>query len=213
MSASSPRPSAASRSTTGAAQRLDVGVEGVDHHAEGQLLLELGGPALQHQAAAALGPPDELGQHVGLADPRLAAEEDGLGPPAARRAQHDVEAAELLVPTDEQFSAVPHLTPRWEPTPIGATPGRALHDPSHLDAGRHVELAEDVAHVGLDRLEAEEEVGGDLGVGAPVDHPLGHLELPGAQGVQTVALGGSRSGLPASTRWPSLRSSWSTWSR
>ena len=45
----------------------------------GQLALELGGASPQRQAPAVLGPAQELGEQRGLADPRLARHEHGLG--------------------------------------------------------------------------------------------------------------------------------------
>ena len=56
--------------------RLDVGVERVDPHAERQVALELGGRAREHQVAALLGLPPQLGQQPGLADARLAFDRD-----------------------------------------------------------------------------------------------------------------------------------------
>src|SRR5262249_47296394 len=69
----------------------------------------------------------------------------------------------------------------------------AFYSPCELDTRGDIELAEDVAQVGLDRLVAEEELRGDLGVGSPVDDQLGHLELTGRQGLDPfpVALAGA----------------------
>ena len=47
-----------------------------------------------------------------------------------------------------------------------------------LHPGRQVELVEDVAKVRFDGFGAEEEVGGDLCVGAAGDDQPGHLHLP-----------------------------------
>ena len=46
-----------------------------------------------------------------------------------------------------------------------------------LDARGHSDLAEDVAQVGLDRLLAEEQLGGDLGIRLAVDDEPRELEL------------------------------------
>ena len=58
-----------------------------------------------------------------------------------------------------------------------AVAARALDGARELDARRHAELAEDVAQVRLDGLEAEEQLGGDLGVRPAVDDQRGDLQL------------------------------------
>src|SRR3954453_3114655 len=55
--------------------------------------------------------------------------------------------------------------------------GGALDGARQLDARGDVELAEDVAQVRLDRLGAEEELGGDLGVRPAIDDERGDLAL------------------------------------
>ncbi len=97
--------------------------------------------------------------------------------------------------------------------------GRARHRSArsdgarHLHARRHVELAEQVAHVALDRLQAEEQLGGDLGVGPAVHDQPRHLELALGQRSRAPL----PSALPGRVRrwmwWPSLRSSRSAASR
>src|SRR5256885_7860348 len=58
-----------------------------------------------------------------------------------------------------------------------------------LDSGRDVDLAKDVAQVSLDRLLAEEQLGGDLGIRLPVDDEARDLQLARGQGVDP---GGAR---------------------
>ena len=53
-------------------------------------------------------------------------------------------------------------------TPSGAC--RAFDQAGDFVARGDVELAEDGSQVSLDRLDAEEQLAGDLGIGAPVDH-------------------------------------------
>src|SRR5262249_53148677 len=55
----------------------------------------------------------------------------------------------------------------------------ALHGARELDARRDADLAEDVAQVRLDRLLAEEQLGGDLRIRLAVDDEPGELELAG----------------------------------
>ena len=78
----------------------------------------------------------------------------------------------------------------------GPDPVQPLDGARHLGPRRHVELAEQVAHVALHGLEAHEELAGDLAVGAPVDQQPGHLELALAQRlepgrVRAAAAGGA----------------------
>ncbi len=87
----------------------DVGVEGVDDDPERQLLLELGGAALQHQAAPGLGPAHQLAQHVGLADARLAADEHGPGRTGTRLGEEAVEHRQLGIPPHEQLGPSAHV--------------------------------------------------------------------------------------------------------
>src|SRR3954463_11671582 len=54
---------------------------------------------------------------------------------------------------------------------------RALDRAGDIVARGDVELAEDAAQVGLDGLHAEEELGGDLGIGAAVDDETRDLAL------------------------------------
>ena len=82
----------------------------------------------------------------------------------------------------------------------------ALHHARHLHPRAHVELAEDVAHVRLDGLDAQEQLGRDLRVGAAVGDERGDLGLAFGQRLEqrAVRLAG------AERRWtrrPSLRNS------
>ena len=59
-------------------ERFEVLVEGVDHHAERQLALELGCASVQGEAAPLLGPLKQLGEKRCLADPGFARDENDL---------------------------------------------------------------------------------------------------------------------------------------
>src|SRR4051812_17236556 len=58
---------------------------------------------------------------------------------------------------------------------------------AELAAGAHVELAEDLAQVVLDRARADEELGADLGVGVPVAGHRRDLAFLGREGVARCA--------------------------
>ena len=77
-----------------------------------------------------------------------------------------------------------------------------------LDACRDADLAEDVAQVRLDRLLAEEQLGGDLGIGFAVDDEPRDLELACGQRFEPVAsvLPGARAPVDAVAELPSSRS-------
>src|SRR4051794_10955253 len=97
---------------------------------------------------------------------------------------------------------------RWDGTGL-ARAGRnlslwdALASISPIDGPRHlyprgdVELAEQVAHVGFDGLDAEEQLGGDLGVGLAVDDEPCHLELALRERLEAAAIrhAGSRAAM------------------
>jgi hypothetical protein len=51
--------------------RHEEGVDGVDHHAEREVALELGGAAVEHDVMALLGAPTELREKARLPDARL----------------------------------------------------------------------------------------------------------------------------------------------
>jgi|SRR5215217_40587 len=57
----------------------------------------------------------------------------------------------------------------------------AFHATRHLDTGGDTELLEQVAEVGLDRLDAQEQLRGDLGVGLARDDEPRHLQLAVAE--------------------------------
>ena len=98
-------------------ERLEVGVEGVDDQAERQLALELGGAALEHEAAARLGASNQLAQQVGLADPRLAAEDDEPRRPRARLVEQPGEERRLGVAPHEPLGRVGHVPSGSEAPP------------------------------------------------------------------------------------------------
>src|SRR5436190_16019705 len=76
---------------------------------------------------------------------------------------------------------------RLETVAVGAFDGaRELH------SGRDVDLAEDVAQVSLDRLLAEEQLRGDLGIRLAVDDEPCHLELACSQRLDTDPVGLAR---------------------
>ena len=66
------------------------------------LALELGGRGGDDEASVALRPPDELGQHPGLADARLALDRDTGRRPALERAQKLFELSELDIAPDHR---------------------------------------------------------------------------------------------------------------
>src|ERR1700704_6070818 len=70
--------------------------------------------------------------------------------------------------------------------PYELGPSCSLQNPCHLDAGGDPELAEDIAEMGLDGLEAQEELRRDLGVGATVQHKPCHLEVAAAQRAEAL---------------------------
>src|SRR4051795_8062354 len=76
----------------------------------------------------------------------------------------------------------------------GTVAARAFHRARELDSGRDVDLAKDVAQVSLDRLLAEEQLGGDLGIRLPVDDEARDLQLARGQGVDPVRAGFAASG-------------------
>ena len=63
-----------------------------------------------------------------------------------------------------------------------------------LDPRRDADLQEDVAQMGLDRLLAQEQLGGDLGIGSAVDDESRYLDLALGQRVDAspVELAGAR---------------------
>ena len=94
----------------------DVGVQRVDPDAEGQLALELGGGAGQHQEAALLGAPAQLAQQLRLADPRLALDGQEAGRALAERVQRGVEASQLGLAPDGRPGAGVRGHPDADPT-------------------------------------------------------------------------------------------------
>src|SRR6185503_9886080 len=68
---------------------------------------------------------------------------------------------------------------------------RALDRPGNLRARGHAQLPEQVAHVGLHRLQADEQLGGDLLVRLPVHDEPRHLQLPLAQLAERLVRGGT----------------------
>jgi hypothetical protein len=83
-------------------ERLQIRVEGVHHETEGQLALELRGPALQYEAVALLRAAGELREQARLADPRLAADDDEARLSGARLVQQPGEHFQLAVATDQR---------------------------------------------------------------------------------------------------------------
>ena len=83
-------------------QALDVRVDRVDEHAEGQVALELRGRAGQDEMALVVGAPRQLGEQVGLADPGRA--DDGQRPAVAVRGarQRRVHRLQLLQAAHER---------------------------------------------------------------------------------------------------------------
>src|SRR4051794_21926955 len=85
-----------------------------------------------------------------------------------------------------------------EPAPLSHSgcAARALDGACQFDARGDVELAEDVAQVRLDRLEAQEELGGDLGVRPAIDDERGDLALALGQRVHARAVGAALARAP-----------------
>src|SRR4051812_16643445 len=81
-------------------------------------------------------------------------------------------------------------------TPVSGRPARAFDRTCQLDARGDLELAEDVAQVRLDCLEAEEQLDGDLGVCPAIDYERGNLALAFRQRVDAGAFGAARARAP-----------------
>ena len=86
----------------------------------------------------------------------------------------------------------------------GRRPIGALDRAGQLDARGDVELAEDVAQMGLDGLLAEEQLGRDLGIRLRVEDETRHLELALAQGLEAgpIALATARTTMDAMPKLP-----------
>src|SRR5215208_1697274 len=78
---------------------------------------------------------------------------------------------------------------RRSPRPLAALlAALAFEQTRDLHARGHVELAEDVAQVGFDRLDGKEQLVGDLLVRLAVRDQLGNLALATREGVDAAAL-------------------------
>ena len=82
--------------------RADIGVEGVDPDAVGEIALELGGGAREDEAPLRLGPLAQLAQEPGLADPRVAGDGQAREAILVERAERLPELIELGLPPDER---------------------------------------------------------------------------------------------------------------
>src|SRR6185503_5927794 len=71
---------------------------------------------------------------------------------------------------------------------------RALDGTGDVVARGDVELAKDAAQMGLDGLDAQEQLGGDLGIGAAVDDEARDLDLTLGQGLDAGSVDGARPG-------------------
>src|SRR4051812_811150 len=91
----------------------------------------------------------------------------------------------------------PHIgrRPRTGTLRSGCAP-RALDRACKLDARGDVELAEDVAQMRLNRLGAEEQLGGDLGIRPAIDDERGDLALALGQRVHAGAVGAALARAP-----------------
>src|SRR4051794_19227917 len=63
-----------------------------------------------------------------------------------------------------------------------------IHRARNLDPRGDVELAEQVAHVRFDGLDAEEQLGGDLGVGVATGDEARHVQLALRERLDTAAV-------------------------
>ena len=79
----------------------DVVVERVEEYAEGQVALELGGTAGEHQMSAFLGARAQLGEEAGLADPGLPNHCDNRSGSPRHGVQHALERLEFGVAPDQ----------------------------------------------------------------------------------------------------------------
>ena len=82
--------------------RADVGVEGVDPDAVGEIALELGGGAGEDEAPLRLGPLAQLAQEAGLADPGVAGEGQAREAILVEGAEGHPELIELGLPPDQR---------------------------------------------------------------------------------------------------------------
>jgi hypothetical protein len=85
-----------------------VGVEGVDHEPERQLLLELGAAAAQDQPPLRVGSPSELGEEERLPDPGFACHLRELGAPGTGSLESPLEQGKLGVAADELLGGFGH---------------------------------------------------------------------------------------------------------
>ena len=89
-----------SRASRGPA--LEVLVERVDEDPVRQVALELRGATEEHEPAAVLGAPPELGEQRGLADPRVARDLKGERAADAGRVERALDDRELVGPPDQR---------------------------------------------------------------------------------------------------------------
>ena len=82
--------------------RADVGVEGIDPDAVGEVALELRGRAREDEVPLRLGPLAQLAQEAGLADPRVAGDGQAREAILVERAERLPELIELGLPPDQR---------------------------------------------------------------------------------------------------------------
>ena len=82
--------------------RADIGVEGIDPDAVGEIALELRGRAREDEVALRLGPLAQLAEQARLADPRVAGDGEAREAILVERAERLPELIELGLPPDQR---------------------------------------------------------------------------------------------------------------
>ena len=153
---------------------LDILVQGVHEHPEGQVALELGRPPRQHQGPSGVGAGAQLGQQARLADTGLARQFDGGRDASAQVVQGAVEDPELRGSADDLMDGSPHEShPVRNAIPAPGVLGRAararIGDGAGLSGdldGRHPVRDAAFGHV---ERELREGIGLALGLDGPPD--------------------------------------------
>ena len=91
---------------------LDVLVERVDEHPEGQVSLELRCRPIQDELAARVSAGRKLSEQTGLADPGLTHQRERSRPPTLELDQHVVEQTARLGAPNELLAIRNHIRPR-----------------------------------------------------------------------------------------------------
>ena len=91
---------------------LDVLVERVDEHPEGQVSLELRCRPVEHELPTRVGASRELGEQTGLADPGLTHQRERGRPPTIELGKRGVEHAARLGAPNEMLAYRGHLRSR-----------------------------------------------------------------------------------------------------